>query len=77
MYEVTTTTVQDNRIVLADFSQSLIVDKPGSFEVSFIPQIFGSNQRPTGKVGWVGYWRSGADSVNDLAFRLMQDKTSA
>ena len=75
--EVTTTTLQDNRIIFGDFSNYVIVDKPGSFEVSFIPQVFGSNQRPTGKVGWVGYWRSGADSVNDLAFRLLQDRTSA
>jgi HK97 family phage major capsid protein len=75
--EVTTTTVLDNRLIFGDFSNYVIIDKPGSFEVSFIPQIMGANQRPTGKVGWVGYWRSGADSVNDAAFRLLQDKTSA
>jgi hypothetical protein len=27
--------------------------------------------------GWYMHFRSGADSVNDLAFRLLQDKTSA
>lgn len=73
-----TTTVRDNEIVLGDFNNYLIVDKPGSMSVTYIPVMFNtSNNLPDGRVGWHVMWRSGADSINDLAFRLLQDKTSA
>ena len=74
----TTTTVRDNRIVFGDFSNFVIVDKPGSFGVQYIPTMFNtSNNLPDGRVGWYATWRTGSDSVNDLGFRLLQDKTSA
>ena len=73
-----TTTVRDNEIVFGDFSNYVVVDKPGSMSVEFIPHLFNtSNNLPDGRRGWYAYWRTGADSVNDLAFRLLQDKTSA
>ena len=73
-----TTTVNDNEIVFGDFSNYVIVDKPGSFAVEYIPQMFNtSNNLPDGRRGWYVNWRTGADSVNDLAFRLLQDRTSA
>lgn len=73
-----TTTANDNEIVFGDFRNFVIVDKPGSFSVEYIPHVFsGSNGRPIGARGWYGWWRTGSDSVNDLAFRLLQDKTSA
>ena len=78
--ETVTTTVADNRIVFGDFSNYVIVDKPGSTSVHYIPPGVlqnTSNNLPDGRVGWYMYWRTGADSVNDLAFRLLQDKTSA
>lgn len=73
-----TTTVNDNTIVFGDFSQYVIVDKPGSFAVEFIPQLFNtSNNLPDGRRAWLAHWRTGADSVLDTAFRLLQEKTSA
>lgn len=73
-----TTTTRDNEIVFGDFSNFVIVDKPGSFAVEFIPNLFHvDNNLPNGKRGWLAHWRTGSDSVNDLAFRLLQDKTSA
>ena len=73
-----TTTVRDNRIVFGDFSNYVIVDKPGSFAVDYIPNLFATaNNLPDGRRGWFAHWRTGADSVNDLGFRLTQDKTSA
>lgn len=73
-----TTTVKDNEIVFGDFSNYVIVDKPGSTSVEFIPHLFNtSSNLPDGRRGWYMYFRSGADSVNDSAFRLLQDKTSA
>lgn len=73
-----TTTVRDNEIVVGDFSNYVIVDKPGSGAVKYIDSMFATaNNLPNGTVGWHYIWRSGADSVNDLAFRLLQDKTTA
>lgn len=73
-----TTTVRDNEIVLGDFANFVIVDKPGSFAVSYIPHLFNtSNNLPDGRSGWVASWRTGSDVTNTRAFRLLQDKTSA
>ena len=75
---VQTTTALDNILILGDFSNYVIADKPGSMAVEYIPHVFGAtNGRPIGARGWYAYWRTGADSVNDVAFRLLQDKTSA
>ena len=72
------TTVVDNMLVFGDFSNYVIVDKPGGTSIEFIPHMFNtSNNRPDGRRAWYMHWRNGADSVNDLAFRLLQDKTSA
>ena len=62
----------DNRIlVFGDFRSYVIVDRVG-LSVEFIPHLFGTgNNRPTGQRGWYAYWRTGADSVNDGAFRML------
>lgn len=75
-----TTTVRDNEIVFGDFSNYVIADKPGSLSVAYIPPGVLQNATsnlPDGRVGWYAYWRTGADSVNDVAFRMLQDATSA
>lgn len=73
-----TTTVRDNEIVFGDFSNYLIVDKPGSMAVEYIPHLFNTTSNlPDGRSGWLMHWRNGADSLVDTAFRLLQDKTSA
>lgn len=73
-----TTTVKDNEIIFGDFSNYVIVDKPGSFAVEYIPHLFNaSTNLPDGRRAWYARWRTGADSVVDTAFRLLQDKTSA
>jgi HK97 family phage major capsid protein len=72
------TTTIDNLAVFGDFSNYLIVDKPGSTSVEFIPHFFNtSNNLPDGRRGWYMHFRNGADSINDLAFRLLVDKTTA
>lgn len=76
--DTVTTTVRDNQIVIGDFQNFIIADKPGSMSVEFVPLLFNtSNNLPDGRRGWLAHWRNGSDSVNDLAFRLYQDKTSA
>ena len=72
------TTTVDNLLVFGDFSSYVIVDKPGSTSIEFIPHLFNtSNNLPDGRRAWYMHFRNGADSVNDLAFRLLQDKTTA
>lgn len=72
------TTTIDSIWIYGDFSNYVIVDKPGSMSVEYIPHMFNtSNNLPDGRRGWYAYWRTGADSVNDTAFRLTQDVTTA
>jgi HK97 family phage major capsid protein len=73
-----TTTVKDPELILGDFSNYLIADKPGSFSVQYVPVMFNTaTNLPDGRVGWFAWWRTGADSINDAAFRVLLDKTSA
>jgi HK97 family phage major capsid protein len=72
------TTTVDNLLVFGLFDNYVIVDKPGSTSIEFIPHLFNtSNNLPDGRRAWYMHFRNGADSVNDLAFRLLQDKTTA
>jgi len=72
------TTTIDNLAVFGDFSNFLIVDKPGSTSIEFIPHLFNtSNNLPDGRRAWYMHFRNGSDSINDLAFRLLVDKTTA
>ncbi|MGN9802057.1 phage major capsid protein [Micromonospora sp. L32] len=66
------TAAADNYMaVFGDFSNYVIADRIG-MTVEFIPHLFGTtNGRPTGQRGWYAYYRTGADSVNDGAFRLL------
>ncbi|MGJ6126314.1 phage major capsid protein [Mycolicibacterium sp. Y3] len=62
---------QDNLVLLfGDFQNYVVVDRLGT-TMSYIPHLFGSNGRPTGKAGWHAWFRGGGDSVNDGAFRLL------
>lgn len=62
--------------VFGDFSNYVIADRVG-MQVEFVPHLFGNNNRPTGQRGWYAYYRVGADSVNDAAFRLLNLATTA
>lgn len=73
-----TTTQLDSEIVYGDFSNYVIVDKPGSTSVEFIPHLFNTaNNLPDGRRAWYMHFRTGGDVVNLAALRLLQDKTSA
>lgn len=60
----------DNVLLYGDFSQFVIVDRIGT-TVELIPNIMGSNSRPTGQRGVFLWFRTGSDSVVDGAFRLL------
>jgi len=73
----TITALADNYVaVFGDFSNYVIADRLG-VTVDFIPHLFQQTTagsgfgRPTGQSGWFAYYRAGADSVNDGAFRLL------
>lgn len=63
-------------LVYGDFSNYVIADRIG-MTVEFIPHLFRQATAgqgfgfPTGQRGWYAYYRVGADSVNDGAFRLL------
>ena len=67
----TVTALADNLIlVFGDFSNFVVVDRLGT-SLSYVPHLFGSNGRPTGQSGWYAHFRTGSDSVNDGAFRVL------
>lgn len=70
---MTTGTAAANRLVVGDFRNYLIAERAG-MEVELVPHLFDTTtNRPTGQRGWFAHARVGADSINDLAFRLLQN----
>jgi HK97 family phage major capsid protein len=65
-----TASAENYMAVFGDFSNYVIADRVG-MQVEFIPHLVGTNRRPTGQRGWYAYYRVGADSVNDGAFRML------
>jgi HK97 family phage major capsid protein len=62
---------QDNYVaVYGDFDNYVIADRIG-MSIEFLPHLVGANRRPTGQRGWYAWYRVGADSVNDGAFRML------
>lgn len=57
-------------LIHGDFSNYVIADRIG-FNIEPISHLFGANGRPTGERGFYAYYRVGADSVNDDAFRIL------
>lgn len=73
-----TTTALDPELLLGDFSQFVIVDRPGGMTTEFIPHLFNTTTNlPDGRRAWYATWRNGSDVTNADAFRLLVDKTSA
>jgi HK97 family phage major capsid protein len=69
-------TATNNAIVYGDFKNYLIADRIGMV-VEFIPNLTGiTNGRPVARRGWLAHWRTGADSINDKGFRLLQNPAS-
>lgn len=58
-------------LLFGDFEQFLIVDRIG-MSVELIPQVFGSNQRPTGQRGIYAIWMNNSQVLVPNAFRVLQ-----
>jgi HK97 family phage major capsid protein len=68
----------NNHILLfGAFRNYLIADRIG-LSLEFIPHVFATGaNRPSGTRGWFAYWRVGADSLVDDAFRVLHIPTTA
>lgn len=66
-----TTSAVNSVLIYGDFQHYVVADRIG-VTVEFIPHLFEANNRPTGQRGWFAYYRTGADSVHDTAFRMLQ-----
>lgn len=74
MADFTSSTGAANLMVLGDFKNYLVAQRAG-MNVELVPHLFGTtNNRPIGQRGWYAWARVGADSINDLAFRLLQNQ---
>lgn len=70
----TGTTSAANILVVGDFSNYLVAQRAG-MSVELVPHLFDvTSNRPTGQRGWFAWARAGADSVNDLGLRLLQNQ---
>lgn len=70
-------TAVNHLLLVGDWSNYLIAERIGG-TVEFIPHLFSTTTNlPSFTRGWVYYWRVGADSVNDAAFRLYTLTTAA
>lgn len=73
----TTGAVSNNILVYGDFENYVIADRVG-MTIEFIPHLFHTtSNRPSGQRGWYAYYRVGADSVNDGAFRMLDVESAA
>jgi HK97 family phage major capsid protein len=69
--------VHNYAMVVGDFSNYVIADRIG-MTIEFIPHLFDTaNNLPKGQRGWYAYYRVGADSVNDGAFRMLDVVSAA
>ena len=68
------TTGAANILVVGDFRNYVIAERVG-MNVELVPHLFDvTNNRPTGQRGWFAWARHGGNTVNDLAFRLLQNQ---
>lgn len=68
------TTGASNILVVGDFQNFLIAERVG-MDVELVPHLFDvTDNRPTGQRGWFAHARIGSDSINDAAFRLLQNQ---
>jgi HK97 family phage major capsid protein len=76
MADMATGTAAANLTVVGDWRNFLVAQRAG-MSVELIPHVFDTTTNmPTGQRAWFAWARIGADSINDLGFRMLQNKTS-
>lgn len=66
-----TTTTGSKVLLYGDFDEFRIVDRIG-MSVELIPNLFGTNGRPTGQRGLYAFWRNGSGVLVPNAFRALE-----
>lgn len=78
-YELSTmsTSIGTGSLIMlqGDFNQFLIVDRVG-MGIELVPQVLGSNRRPTGERGIFALWFNNSKILVDNAFRLLRIKST-
>lgn len=73
MPDFTGTTGASNILIVGDWKNYLVAQRAG-MSVELVPHLLHtSNNRPSGQRGWYAWARVGADSINDLGFRMLQN----
>jgi HK97 family phage major capsid protein len=71
-----TGTTAANLAIVGDWRNFLVAQRAG-MTVELVPHMFDvTNNMPTGERAWFAWARIGSDSINDLGFRMLQNKTS-
>lgn len=69
-------TTAANLLVVGDWRNFLVAQRAG-MSIELVQHVLDvTNNMPTGERAWFAWARVGSDSINDLAFRLLQNKTS-
>lgn len=69
-------TTAANLLIVGDWSNYLVAQRAGMSVETVQHVIDTTTGTPTGQRAWFAWARVGADSINDLAFRMLQNKTS-
>lgn len=70
-------TAAANLLVVGDWSNFVVAQRAG-MSIELVPHVFDvTNNRPTGERAWYAWARVGSDSVNDIGFRMLQNRTTA
>lgn len=63
-------TTGSNVLLCGNFDNYIIYDRIG-MNIEYIPNVVGTNQRPTAQRGWFATWRTGGAASNPDAFRVL------
>lgn len=69
-------TTAANLLIVGDWQYYLVAQRAGMAIETVQHVIDTTTGTPTGERAWFAWARVGADSINDLAFRMLQNKTS-
>lgn len=73
MDDFTAVTTSANLMIVGDFRNYVVAQRAG-MNIELVPHLFGASHRPSGQRGFYAWARVGADSVNDTAFRILENQ---
>lgn len=76
MADAASGTTAANLLIVGDWSNYLVAQRAGMSVETVQHVIDTTTGTPTGQRAWFAWARVGADSINDLAFRMLQNKTT-